>query len=117
MSMPKKRIAASVIAAFVLICTPAYAASGFTVKKFLDWEKSAQESFLQVSVGMAGVVTTQTHTKMASCIDNWYLKDDETRLRRNKAILAAMAKYPNHHPLGIVAASIERACGKFSDRD
>ena len=117
MSMPKKRIAASIIAVLLINGIPTYAMAEFTAKKFLSWEKSAQESYLQISIGMAGVVTTQTHTKMAGCIDNWYFKDDETKSRRNKTIIETMAKYPDHHPSGIVAASIERACGKFSDRD
>ncbi|MBL4829526.1 MAG: hypothetical protein JKY55_06535 [Aliivibrio sp.] len=115
--MPKKRIAASIIAVLLINGIPTYAMAGFTAKKFLGWEKSAQDSFLQISISMAGVITTQTHTKMADCIDNWYFKDDETRFRRNKTILETMAKYLDHHPAGIVAASIERACGKFSDRD
>lgn len=112
--MTKWFLRASVIVIMMSNCIPLYAKTGFTVEKFLQFDKKAQDSYFQISITMAGVIATQTNKKIAVCIDDWYFKSLEISAKRNISMIALMKKYPSHHPSGIIAAAIERACGSFS---
>lgn len=113
----KSAVRASVIVMFLICSIPLYAKEGFTAEKFLQFTKAAQASYFQTSVTMAGVIATQTRKDLARCIDEWYFGDAQTIQKRNTSMRALMKKYPKHHPSGIIAAAIERACGSFSNRD
>lgn len=110
----KSAVRASVIVIFLIYSIPLYAKEGFTAEKFLQFNQAAQASYFQTSVTMAGVIATQTRKDLARCIDDWYFGSSETTQKRNASMLALMKKYPKHHPSGIIAAAINKACGSFS---
>lgn len=110
----KSALRASVIVLFLTYSIPLYAKEGFTAEKFLQFTQAAQASYFQTSVTMAGVIATQTNKGLASCIDEWYFGSSETTQKRNASMMVLMKKYPKHHPSGIIAAAINKACGSFS---
>ena len=113
----KSAIRASIIAYILAWSIPLYAKEGFTAEKFLQFNKAEQASYFQISVTMAGVIATQTRKNLARCIDIWYFESSETIEKRNTFMVSLMKKYLTHHPSGIIAAAIERACGSFPKRD
>lgn len=117
MIMKKRIVTASLFVVALLNYSQALASPGFTAAKFVQLERAAQDSYFQTSVMMAGVVATQTHTNLAGCIDQWYFESSETMQERNDFMRETMAQYPDHHPSGVIAAFIQKACGSFKDRD
>ena len=110
----KSAVRASVIVMFLVCSIPLYAKEGFTAEKFLQFTKAEQASYFQTSVTMAGVIATQTRKDLARCIDDWYFGSSETTKKRNASMMELMKKYPKHHPSGIIAAAINKACGSLS---
>ena len=113
----KSAIRASIIAYILTWSIPLYAKEGFTAEKFLQFNKAEQASYFQISVTMAGVIVTQIRKDLARCIDDWYFESSETIQKRNASMLGLMKKYPTHHPSGIIAAAIKKACGPFAQSD
>ena len=109
----KSAIRASIIAYILAWSIPLYAKEVFTAEKFLQFNKAEQASYFQISVTMAGVIATQTRKDLARCIDDWYFENSETIEKRNAFMVSLMKKYPTHHPSGIIAAAIKKACGPF----
>ncbi len=91
-------------------------AEEFTSADVLAWEESAQNSLFLTSIGMIGIVATQTkrHDQIVSCINEWYWNDGEVDNQKNDDIRAAMQRFPDYHPQGIILAVVEKACGNFS---
>lgn len=85
-------------------------ADAFTGKDFSKWSETGQDSFIQASVTMAGVVLTRTQPDKARCIDGWYGGDDK-KAERNASIRKTIADYGDYHPSGTILAIIEQACG------
>ncbi|QBF32337.1 hypothetical protein [Thalassococcus sp. S3] len=85
-------------------------AEGFTGAEFATWSEASQNSYIETSVTMAGVVFTQTHLGKASCVNDWYFADDAWKTR-NSDIRDAIAAYRDAHPSGVILALIIRECG------
>ena len=107
-------IAARVGASTVSILLAGYpqlgVAEGFTGAEFATWSEASQDSYIETSVTMAGVVFTQTHPEKATCVNDWYFADRAWE-RRNLEIRETIAAYPDGHPSGIILAVILRECG------
>ena len=107
----RKSSLARVIAATAMslaFCMPAYAE--FTAKKFLQWERSSQSSYIRTILLTANTIASQNDKKQSECMGNWFEKD---RVGNEKYILEIMGKNPAQHPLAIVIAVAERKCGSF----
>ena len=89
-------------------------ANGFTGADFATWEMRAQDSFIQTSITMAGVVATQTKPEVARCLDDWYRPDTELKDRRNDEVRTIIMGNPTYHPSGVIMAVLVKACGSFN---
>ncbi len=88
-------------------------AEGFTGADFATWETTAQDSFIQTSITMAGVVFSQVAPKKSACVDNWYLVDGQ-KAARNAHIRRTIAQYDGYHPSGTILAILLEACGPLN---
>lgn len=87
------------------------AADGFTGADFARWSTESQDSYIQTSMTMAGVVFTRTEPEVASCINDWYFSGDKLSVR-NEAIRGTITRYLDHHPAGVILAMILQECPK-----
>lgn len=92
-----------------LLCPQPSSADGFTGQDFDGWSAASQDSYIQTSVTMAGVVFTRTHGPVARCINDWYFKDG-AKAARNDEIRTTVTAYGEHHPAGVILAVILQAC-------
>lgn len=87
-------------------------AEEFTGKEFSAWSEASQNSYIQTSITMAGVVAAQYKKEVSLCIDDWYFGGDQQKLR-NQSIREAILKYENYHPSGVILALVQEQCGKL----
>jgi len=87
--------------------------SKFTGEEFLTWNRANQDSFIEVSVTMAGIVSGRARKDISRCIDEWYSLEDETRRKRNTHILGIVESNPEFHPQGVILAVLEKRCGSI----
>lgn len=93
-------------------------AEGFKSSDFLGWPRKSQESYIQTSISMAGVVATQTaYPDFASCVDKWFWQGGKQGQGKRQAhILDVMRKYPEFHPQGVILAVLKKQCGDLKPR-
>ncbi|MEM6275388.1 MAG: hypothetical protein AAF714_00445 [Pseudomonadota bacterium] len=108
---------ARLVCATGLVCVAAFhpqvsAAEGFTGADFAAWPEASQDSYIQTSVTMAGVVLAQVRPDMSRCIDGWYFASDDMAAR-NKAVRNLIAANSSYHPSGVILAAIQQACGSI----
>lgn len=96
--------------AIALICPQQSLANGFKGTDFAGWEVASQDSYIQTSVTMAGVVLTQIQPEKSACIDTWYLGDGK-KDARNTYIRETISQYGDYHPSGTILAILVEACG------
>ncbi|MCA8883368.1 MAG: hypothetical protein KDA50_06430 [Rhodobacteraceae bacterium] len=94
------------------ICPQVSLAEGFTGKDFSAWPVESQDSFIQTSVTMAGVVLTQLQPEKSTCIDKWYIGEGR-RAERDAYIRETIIAYSNFHPSGTLLAILVEACGSL----
>ena len=89
-----------------------HAAHAETLKsaEFLTWKRPAQESYINTSIGMAGLIAAQNDKKHANCLENWYWDNQQ---KSTDFILKSMREYSAYHPRGVILAVLEAQCGKF----
>lgn len=85
-------------------------AGGFTGTEFTTWKVESQDSYIQTSMTMAGVVLTQTHPDTARCLNDWYFAGENLQ-KRNRAIRQAITAHEAAHPAGVMMALILKECG------
>lgn len=105
-------VAAMAVAATV-VAFPQKSMADATVADFLTWERSAQDGFMQISIGMIGTIATQIRPDMATCIDNWYFGRPDAIEAEHDAILDIMAGYGEYDPTAFMLAYAENKCGKL----
>ncbi|MEO1472705.1 MAG: hypothetical protein AAFS03_02015 [Pseudomonadota bacterium] len=88
-------------------------AKGFTGKEFAEWATISQDSYIQSSVMMAGVIGTRVKPEISRCIDEWYFADVSAKARANAEIKATIAEHESFHPSGVILAVIQQKCGSF----
>ena len=82
----------------------------FTGREFASWAVASQDSYIETSVTMAGVVLTQVKPQAATCVNDWYFKDRVWE-RRNPEIRKQIVAHAESHPSGVILAVIFQACG------
>lgn len=90
------------------------AIAGTTTADFLKWEHKAQVSFFQITISMLGTVATQVRPEMASCIDDWYFKNEATQKERHAEILTIMPSYAEFDPTAFMLGYVESICGEIN---
>ena len=85
-------------------------ADTLTTKKFLEWTPESQKGFVVTATMMAGLIATENRTEQAKCIDDWNAAHEKDGFQ---PVIEAMRTYPDYHPIAIVSAVIEKACGDF----
>ncbi len=88
-------------------------AEGFSGAEFSNWETGAQDSYIQTSVTMAGVVLAQLQPVKAQCINDWYFADNQSSARNN-FIRETIASYQDYHPSGVILAIVTEECGALN---
>lgn len=83
----------------------------FKSEAFLTWERSSQDFYIRTSIGMAGFIAARNDNAHARCLEDWYYSDETAA---NEAVLAAMRRFPDYHPRGVIVAVIEKRCGSFT---
>lgn len=89
-------------------------AEGFTGEDFGNWEQPAQDSYIQISITMATIIAAQAEGGTSQCLDTWYTAGTQTASRRNDAIRASIAQYPDFHPSGVILAVLQKECGEIA---
>lgn len=99
--------------ALALFHTQEIRADSFTGADFATWETAAQDSFIQTSVTMAGVVMTQVAPEKSTCIDGWYLGGGQKAVR-NAQLRETIVQYDSYHPSGTILAVLLDVCGSLN---
>lgn len=84
----------------------------FRSAAFLSWREASRAAYIEASIGMASLIAAQIDPAKADCIDAWYY---DGMSAANDAIYATMAKYPDHHPRGVILAFIRKRCDIFQN--
>ena len=88
-------------------------ADSFTGNDFSNWERVSQDSYIQSSIMMAGVIASQIKPEISSCIDSWYFESESVKSTRNNEIRALVSQYSTYHPSGVILAAVQQECGAF----
>ncbi|MEM9840554.1 MAG: hypothetical protein AAF830_15555 [Pseudomonadota bacterium] len=100
---------AMVLATTAFIHPQESSADGFTGADFARWSIESQDSYIQTSMTMAGVVFTRTEPQIATCINDWYFSGDRPEAR-NETIRGTITRHLHHHPAGVILAMILEEC-------
>jgi hypothetical protein len=96
-----------------IVCTQAgiaVADDKFKSAKFLTWSHEGQKSYIITSVTMAIVIAGDNSPEQEKCIKRWSADNDGAGY---PTVKAAMGRFPEHHPTGVIVAVLEKACGSF----
>lgn len=88
----------------------AVAEEGFKSSKFLTYPADSQKSYIGTAVVAATVIASLNAPTQAKCMDDWVAKN---RDEGYQPVLEAMRKYPDDHPMGMVLAVLQKACGSL----
>lgn len=105
-----RRNAVGIASLSTIVCSAAFADDGFKSSKFLTYPADSQKSYINSSVLMAGLVAAQNSADQAKCIGDWSGKHLGGGYQ---PVIAAMQRFPDHHPTGVIIAVLQKACGSF----
>lgn len=88
-------------------------AQGLDGSIFAAWPVANQDSYIETSVMMAGVVLAQTHPSKSHCINDWYFAGTAWQAR-NPEIRKMIAAHGSAHPSGVILAMIFQECGRVN---
>jgi hypothetical protein len=108
-------VPAAILTSLLALTTQAYAQDGYTSADLLERPVEAQNAHIQISVGMIGVVATQTRPEIARCVDDWFFGDDAIMAERTENIRSVMREHSSFHPAGVILAVVQQACGSFAE--
>lgn len=74
---------------------------------FQAFSSDGQKGYIGASIAMAQTLLSKTQ---ADCIGSWAKANEPNGY---KEVVAAIKKYADYHPSGVIAAIIEKQCGKF----
>ncbi len=101
---------------FAAGCYPQQAAAvEFTGKQFLEWPRDSQNGLITYSITMASIVALRVRPEIATCLDDWYPLDPETKKARQDSILKTIREYPDYHPQTTILVILEKQCGSFAE--
>ncbi len=90
-----------------------YADDKFSAADFLAWPDKSRSSYVLSALMMANMIAVENDKKQSDCIGDWYFTN---RDEKDDYIDGVMEKYPDHHPIGILMAVVEKQCGSFKYR-
>lgn len=96
---------------FMMIYPHASFAETFQSSEFLTWSQESKEFYIDVNVGMAGLLAAQNDDQHADCLEAWYWEDKQGSI---DFILQSMRDFPAFHPRGVILAILEAQCGSFN---
>ncbi|MEM7777760.1 MAG: hypothetical protein AAF732_19390, partial [Pseudomonadota bacterium] len=70
----------------------------------------SQRGYIATAAGMAGLIATLNKPEQARCVDAWIARHDASDFA---PIRRAMQKNGSYHPLGVIIAVLQKACGSF----
>lgn len=91
-----------------------WASDAFTNKDFLAMPDVQKKFWLSGAITTLGHVALVKDKKTSQCVYDWYFAD---AAKKNGRILAAMQKYPDYTPSSLIIVMLEKACGKFVQKD
>lgn len=101
------------LAAMSLVFPQEIRADGFTGQDFLKWGKAGQDSYISISITMAGIIASQTNPSTATCIDDWYFRSKAVQAQRDDEIRKTIRENPTYNPSGVIYAWLKKRCGAF----
>jgi len=107
------RITLVIASACTIVCSLSTASAAddkFRSAEFLKWSDAERKSYIATSVLMAVVIAGDNNPEQNKCIKRWLADNDGAGF---PTVKAAMARFPEHHPTGVVVAVLEKACGSF----
>ncbi len=106
----KSLVIASLLTAVCSYSVGTLAQETFKSSKFLEYPQAARANYIATAATMAGVIATQNQPSQARCVDEWVSKNERDGF---EAVLSVMRQQPNYHPLGVILAVLQKACGSF----
>lgn len=91
-----------------------WAKDAFTNKDFLAMPDVQKKFWLSGAITTLGHVALVKGKKTSQCVYDWYFTD---AAKKNGRIFAAMQKYPDYTPSSLIIVMLEKACGKFVQKD
>jgi hypothetical protein len=105
------RKALAIASLCTIVCAQAHSADDkFKSAEFLTWSDAERKSYIATSVLMAVVIAGGNSPEQENCIKRWSADNDGAGY---PTVKAAMVRFPEHHPTGVVVAVLEKACGSF----
>ena len=80
----------------------------FRSAEFLTWPEESQKNYVITSALMAAVIAARNQEGQAECVDQWIADNEDSGF---KPVQDAMARFPDNHPTGVIAAVLDKACG------
>lgn len=99
------------VSAALILSTANSSAEELTAADVLAWKQDTQDWYLQTSITAIGIVSAQTDSTHAACINSWYFDDSAFSAQRHREIIVAMKRFPKHHPGTVLWAIIHKQCG------
>ena len=94
-----------------IVCTQAgLAEEAFKSSKFLTYPADSQKSYIATSVLMAVAIAGDNNPEQNRCLKRWLTENDGIGF---PTVKAAMDRFPEHHPTGVIVAVLEKECGPF----
>ncbi len=102
------RKALAIASLYTVVCNVAVADEKFRSADFLAWPEESRNNYIITSALMAGVIAAQNRAGQAECINRWITDNKGSAF---KPVQDAMARFPDNHPTGVIAAVLDKACG------
>ncbi|MFA5951674.1 MAG: hypothetical protein WC807_15460 [Hyphomicrobium sp.] len=93
-----------------VVSNPAMAEDTFKTSDFLNLPPENQRGYVTTAAMAAGLIAAGNRKEQAKCIDDW---GAEHRKDGYKPVIDAMKRLPDYHPMAIIIAVFEKACGEF----
>lgn len=111
------RKAITIVIAGTIVCAStsvSRAQESFKSAEFLKYSRGEQRAYVMVATGMAGLVAGQNRPEQSQCVGRWVTEHDSSDF---KVVIDAMKTNQTYHPLGVILAVLQKACGPFKYRD
>jgi len=94
-----------------IVCSGAAVADeGFKSSKFLTYAADAQKSYIGTAAVAATTIASLNSEPQAKCLGGWVTQYGDGGYQ---PVIDAMRKYPDDHPMGLILAVLQKACGPF----
>ena len=94
-----------------VVSNGAAAGAGFKSSEFLKWSPESQRAYISTAVTATAVIAAQNIKSQASCINKWGASNSDGGYQ---PAVEAMNKLPDVHPMVVIVAVLQKACGQFN---